>query len=43
VTVLPHAAAATDPASAAQVVAANLRALQAGQAPSHLVHRARGY
>jgi glyoxylate/hydroxypyruvate reductase len=43
VTVLPHVAALTDERSAAQVVAANLRAL-AGAAPlAHLVDRSRGY
>ncbi|MBL8323589.1 MAG: glyoxylate/hydroxypyruvate reductase A [Rubrivivax sp.] len=43
VTMLPHAAALTDHASAAQVVAANLRALREGAVPAHLVDRARGY
>ena len=43
VTVLPHAAAATDERSAAAVVAANLRALHADQQLQHLVDRARGY
>jgi glyoxylate/hydroxypyruvate reductase A len=43
VTVLPHAAALTDPRSAAAVVAANLRALRDGLPPAHLVDRARGY
>jgi glyoxylate/hydroxypyruvate reductase A len=43
VTVLPHAAAATDERSAAAVVAANLRALQAGAPIAHLVDRTRGY
>lgn len=43
VTVLPHVAAATDPRSAAQVVAANLAALAAGQPLAHLVRRERGY
>jgi glyoxylate/hydroxypyruvate reductase A len=43
VTVLPHAAALTDPRSAAGVVAANVRALGAGRALSHLVDRGRGY
>jgi glyoxylate/hydroxypyruvate reductase len=43
VTVLPHAAAATDERSAAAVVATNLRALHAGQPIQHLVDRARGY
>jgi glyoxylate/hydroxypyruvate reductase A len=41
--VLPHAAALTDPRSAAAVVAANLRALRDGLPPAHLVDRARGY
>jgi glyoxylate/hydroxypyruvate reductase A len=43
VTVLPHAAAATDERSAAAVVAANLRALWAGAPLLHLVDRSRGY
>lgn len=43
VTVLPHAAAATDARSAAAVVAANLRALQAGAPLRHLAERSRGY
>jgi glyoxylate/hydroxypyruvate reductase len=43
VTVLPHVAAQTDPRSAAQVVAANIRALRAGQPLQHLVDRQRGY
>lgn len=43
VTVLPHAAAATDPRSAAQVAAANVRAVLAGQAPAHRVDRERAY
>jgi glyoxylate/hydroxypyruvate reductase A len=43
VTVLPHVAAATDPRSAAAIVAANLRALAAGQTIAHQVNRARGY
>ena len=43
VTVLPHAAAATDPRSAAAVVAANLRALRDGAAIVHLVDRRRAY
>ena len=42
-TVLPHAAAATDPRSAAAVVAANLRALRDGGPIAHLVDRARAY
>jgi len=43
VTVLPHAAAQTDPRSAAAVVAANVRALRAGRPLAHLVDRQRGY
>lgn len=43
VTVLPHAAALTDPRSATQVVAANVRALASGQPIAHLVNRERGY
>lgn len=43
VTVLPHIAAQTDPRSAAQMAAANVRALRAGRALAHLVDRARGY
>lgn len=43
VTMLPHAAALTDHASAAQVVAANLRALRDGAPLAHLVNRDRGY
>ena len=43
VTVLPHVAALTDLDSAAQVVAANLRALRDGAPLAHRVDRARGY
>lgn len=43
VTVLPHVAAQTDPRSASEVVAHNVRAVRAGQAPQHLVDRRRGY
>ncbi|MCW7536617.1 glyoxylate/hydroxypyruvate reductase A [Aquabacterium sp. A7-Y] len=43
VTVLPHVAAQTDPVTAARIAAANVRALRAGQALSHLVDAARGY
>jgi glyoxylate/hydroxypyruvate reductase A len=43
VIVLPHAAAQTDPRSAANVVAANLHALREGRPLMHLVERARGY
>jgi len=43
VTVLPHAAAATDPRSAAAVVAANLRALRDDRELLHCVDLRRGY
>ena len=43
ITVLPHCAAQTDPRSAAAVVAANLRALRAGQPLLHQVQRSQGY
>jgi glyoxylate/hydroxypyruvate reductase A len=43
VTVLPHAAALTDPRSAAAVVAANVQALTDGQPLAHLADRSRGY
>jgi glyoxylate/hydroxypyruvate reductase A len=43
VTVLPHAAARTDPRSAAGVAAANLRALRDGLPLQNLVQRDRGY
>jgi glyoxylate/hydroxypyruvate reductase len=43
VTLLPHVAAQTDPASASQVVAANVKALLAGRALAHLVQLERGY
>jgi glyoxylate/hydroxypyruvate reductase A len=43
VTVLPHAAAMTDPRSAVAVVAANVRAWRSGRMPAPLVDRARGY
>ncbi len=43
VTVLPHAAALTDPRSAAAVAAANVRAALAGQPLAQLVDRQRGY
>lgn len=42
VTVLPHAAALTDPRSAAQLVAANVQALLDGQPIVNLIDRARG-
>ena len=43
VTVLPHVAAQTDPRSAAEIAAANVRRLQAGDAVQNLVDRTRGY
>ena len=43
VTVLPHVAAQTDPVSASQVVAHNVRAVLAGQPIAHLVRRENGY
>lgn len=43
VTVLPHAAAATDPRSAATVAVANLRALRDGGELQHRVDSQRGY
>ncbi len=43
VSVLPHVAAQTDPGSAAQVVAANVRALFEGLPIAHRVQRERGY
>jgi len=43
VTVLPHTAAQTDPRSAAEVVAANVRALRGGAALLHRVERSQGY
>jgi glyoxylate/hydroxypyruvate reductase A len=43
VTVLPHAAAQTDPRSAAAVAVHNLRAARDGDALQHLVDRQRGY
>ena len=43
VTVLPHAAAQTDPRSAAEVAATNVRALRRGEPLAYLVDRARGY
>jgi glyoxylate/hydroxypyruvate reductase A len=43
VTLLPHAAALTDPRSAAQVVAANVQALIDGRPLAHRVDRQRGY
>lgn len=43
VTVLPHTAAQTDPATASAIVAANVQALRAGRPLQYLVDRARGY
>ena len=43
VTVLPHAAALTDPRSAARLAAANVHALAEGRPLAHPVDRARGY
>ena len=43
VTVLPHAAASTDPRSAAAVAVTNLRALREGRPVQHLVDRLKGY
>jgi glyoxylate/hydroxypyruvate reductase A len=43
VTVTPHVAADTRPASAARVLAENIRRGEAGEALLHLVDRARGY
>ena len=43
VTVLPHAAAPTDPRSAALIAARNVDALRDGRPLEHLVDRARGY
>jgi glyoxylate/hydroxypyruvate reductase A len=43
VTVLPHAAALTDPRSAALIVARNVSALREGRALENLVDRSRGY
>jgi glyoxylate/hydroxypyruvate reductase A len=43
VTVLPHAAAATDPRSASRAVADNVQAIRTGVPPRHVVDRSRGY
>ena len=43
VTLLPHAAALTDPRSASAVAATNLRAWRDGRPLAHLVDRQRGY
>ena len=43
VTVTPHVASATRPATAARVIAENIRRSEAGEPLLHLVDRARGY
>lgn len=43
ITVLPHVAAQTDPRSAAAIAAEQLRRVQRGEPPLHLVDRQRGY
>jgi glyoxylate/hydroxypyruvate reductase A len=43
VTVLPHVAATTDPASAASIAARNIAAFRASKPLSGLVSRSRGY
>lgn len=43
VTVLPHAAALTDPRTAARVAAANVQACRVGRPLAHRVERSRGY
>ena len=43
ITVLPHVAASTDPRSAADIVAANVRRFREGREPLNLVDRSRGY
>jgi len=43
VTVLPHVAAQTDPHSAVQIVARNVRAMRSGEPLQHLVNRHAGY
>ena len=43
VTVTPHVASVTQPATAVAAVLAELRRLDAGEAPAHAVDRARGY
>ena len=43
VTVTPHIASATRPATAAQVVAENIRRAEAGEPLLHQVDRAQGY
>lgn len=43
VTVTPHIAAETRPASAARVIVGNIRRIEAGLEPLYLVNRAKGY
>ena len=43
VVVVPHIASMTIAETAAEAVAANIRRIQAGQAPEHVVDLARGY
>jgi glyoxylate/hydroxypyruvate reductase A len=43
VTVTPHVAAATRPATAAAEIVAQIRRMEAGEAPFHVVDRTRGY
>jgi glyoxylate/hydroxypyruvate reductase A len=43
ISVLPHTAAQTDPRSAAEIAARNVRALRAGQPLAALVDRSKGY
>lgn len=43
ITLLPHVAALTDPHSAAEVVARNVRALREGRPLAHQIDRRRGY
>ena len=43
VTLLPHAAAFTDPRSAAVIAAGNVRAVMAGETPAHRLEFTRGY
>lgn len=43
ITVVPHIAAVTQVRTAARTLAANVRAMLTGRAPSHQVDRARGY
>ncbi len=43
ITLTPHVAASTDPASAAVVAARAVRALRAGRPIAHLIQRGRGY